>query len=78
MHNTYEAEIIGVILGTWMLSKYLETVGRSISLYIDKQAVILAAKNPKATPGQYLMRQFILSANALGCNLDIHWISSHI
>jgi hypothetical protein len=52
-------------------------VGKNVSLYIDNQAVMLAANNPKATPGQYLIRQLIISANALGCNLGIHWISSH-
>jgi hypothetical protein len=76
-HNTYEAETIGAILGTWLLSKCPDLVGKNVSLYIDNQAVILAVKNPKATPGQYLTRQFILQANALGCNLGIHWISSH-
>jgi ribonuclease HI len=76
-HNMYKAEIIGAILGMWLLSNCPETVGKKVSLYIDNQAVILGAKNPKTTPRQYLMHQLILSANTLGCNLDIHWISSH-
>jgi ribonuclease HI len=76
-HNTYEAETIGAILGTRLLSNCPDSVGKNVSLYIDNQAVILAVKNPKATPGQYLTRQFILHAKALRCNLGIHWISSH-
>jgi hypothetical protein len=77
IHNTFEGETIGAILGTWLLSNRPESVGKNVSLYIDNQAALLAAKNPKATPRQYLTRQLIHSANALGCNLGIHWISSH-
>jgi hypothetical protein len=59
-HNTYEAETIGAILGTRLLSNCPDLVGKNVSLYIDNQAVILAVKNPKATPGQYLTRQLVL------------------
>jgi hypothetical protein len=54
-HNTFEAETVGAILGTWLLRNCPEAVGKNVSLYIDNQAVMLAANNPKATPRQYLI-----------------------
>ena len=76
-HNTYEAELIGAILATWLLNNCLDTMGKTVSLYIDNQAVISALSNPKAAAGQHLVRYLISTANRLGCRLAIHWISSH-
>ena len=52
-------------------------MGKTVSLYIDNQAVISALSNPKAVAGQHLVRHLISTANRLGCRLVIHWISSH-
>jgi ribonuclease HI len=76
-HNTYEAETVGAILATWLLSKCPETTGKKVSLYIDNQSVLASISNPKATSGQHLIRHLTTLANALACNLSLHWISSH-
>ena len=76
-HNTYEAETMGAILAAWLVNNCQDTVGKSVSLYIDNQAVISSLANPKAVPGQYLTRHLLLLANDLPCTLGIHWISSH-
>ena len=76
-HNTYEAEIVGALLATWIIRCCPSTVAKTVSLYIDNQAVIQAIGNPKAKPGQHLLRQLNLLANSLACNLKIRWISSH-
>ena len=76
-HNTYEAELIGVILALWMIDKYPGTLGKKVSLFIDNQAVITSFANPKATSGQYLIRHINTIVNKLMCDLDVHWISSH-
>ena len=76
-HNTFEAEAIGAVLATRLLSSCPDTIGKKVSLYIDNQALIKSFNNPKATSGQYLIRHFLLLANALGCNLEVRWISGH-
>lgn len=76
-HNMYEAEIVGVILAIWLLSSCLDTVGKTVSLYINNQAVITTINALKATSGQYLIRHLNLLANNLTCRLGFHWISSH-
>ena len=76
-HNTYEAEILGAILAIWLLNNCIHTIGKTVSLYIDNQAVISSLANPRAVSGQYLTRHLISQANRLPCNLGIHWISSH-
>ena len=76
-HNTYEAEIVGAILATWIIRNCPSTVAKTVSLYIDNQAVIHTIDNPKAKSGQYLLQQLNLLANSLACSLKIQWISSH-
>lgn len=76
-HNTYEAEAIGAILATKLLSDCPDTIGKKASLYIDNQSILASLKNPKATSGQHLIRHLLTLANALACNLNAHWISSH-
>jgi hypothetical protein len=76
-HNTYEAEAVGAILAIWLVSKCIETIRKAVSLYINNQSIITALSNPKAKPGQYLLRHLNLTANVLACNLGIYWISSH-
>jgi ribonuclease HI len=76
-HNTFEAEAVGAILATKLLSDCPDTIGKRVSLYIDNQSILASLGNPKATSGQYLIRHLFILANALACNLNIHWISSH-
>jgi len=76
-HNTYEAEVIGAILGTWIVRGIPETIGKSVSLYIDNQAVILALNGSRPSAGQHLVNSLRIAANDLPCNLKIIWISSH-
>jgi ribonuclease HI len=76
-HNTYEAEVAGAILALWILRTTPETIGKKVSLYIDNQSVISALATPKSTSGQYLLNFLRLSANDIGCELTIRWISSH-
>jgi hypothetical protein len=52
-------------------------IGKKVSLYIDNQSVISALTSPKSTSGQYLLNALRLSANDIGCDLTIRWISSH-
>jgi kynureninase len=56
-NNTYEAETIGAILGTWLISNCLDSVRKNISLYIGNQAVIQAAKNTRTVsdPSSHLL-----------------------
>ena len=75
--NTYEAEIIGAILALWILQNTPETLGKSVTLYIDNQSVIKAIETPSSTPGQHLLNSLRLSLIGTGCRLSIRWISSH-
>jgi ribonuclease HI len=76
-HNTYEAEVVGVILALWLIQNTPETLGQKVTLYIDNQALIKAIPTPKATPAQYLLNSLRIAANGTGCRLTIRWISSH-
>jgi ribonuclease HI len=76
-HNTYEAEVIGAILATWIVRQTPETIGKTVSLYIDNQAVIKALNGSRTTAGQHLINHLRLTANDLPCNLTVRWISSH-
>ena len=75
--NTFEAELVGAILAVWLLRKCPDTIGKTVSLYIDNQAVISSITNPKATSGQFLSKHLNMLANASACRLGLHWISSH-
>ena len=76
-HNTYEAEATGAILTAWILKLTLETIGKTVTLYIDNQAFIKTLSKTKSTPGQHLINNFKRSINELQCKLTIRWISSH-
>jgi hypothetical protein len=54
-HNTYEAEVIGAILATWIGWQTPETIGKTVSLYIDNQAVVKALTGSRTSAGQYLV-----------------------
>ena len=76
-HNTYEAEVAGALLATWITRNMPETIGRIVSLYIDNQAIVMALASAKTTSGQYLINSVITAANELPCKLTVRWISSH-
>ena len=76
-HNTYEVEATGAILAAWILKLTLETIGKTVTLYIDNQAFIKTLSKMKSTPGQHLINNFKRSVNKLQCKLTIRWISSH-
>jgi ribonuclease HI len=76
-HNTYEAEAIGAILATQLISNSPASTGKKVSLYIDNQSILSSLRSMKATSGQYLIRHLTLLANELACKLEIRWISSH-
>ena len=75
--NTYKAEVIGAILALWILQNTPETLGRTVTLYIDNQSLIKAIENPSSAPGQHLLNSLRLSLNGTNCRLSIRWISSH-
>jgi hypothetical protein len=62
---------LGLIFTTLLVSQW------KVSIYIDNQSVLASISNPKATSGQHLIRHLTILANALTCNLSLHWISSH-
>ena len=76
-HNTYEAEVIGAIMALWAIRSKPETIGKTISLYIDNQAVIMALTGQRPSAGQHLIKALRTAANRLPANLNIAWISSH-
>ena len=76
-HNTYEAEAAGAILAIWVIRNTPETIGKTVSLYIDNQAIVMALSGSKTTSGQYLINAATTAANGLPCKLTIRWISSH-
>ena len=75
--NTYEAEIIGAILATWIIRNTPEIIGKRVTIYVDNQAVIKALDGIKPKSGQHLIRSLATAANDLPCRLRISWISSH-
>ena len=50
---------------------------KTVSLYINNQAVIKALTRSRPSAGQHLINSLQLAANELPCNLKIRWISSH-
>ena len=76
-HNTYEAEAVGALLATWITRNTPETIGKTVTLYIDNQAIIMALSGSKTKSGQYLINATSTAANSLPSKLSIRWISSH-
>ena len=62
-HNTYEAEIIGAIIGTWMISTLNLPADAKVLLYTDNSSLVKAVKKAKATSGQHLVKQLREAAN---------------
>ena len=76
-HNTYEAEAIGAILAIWIIRNTIETIGKTVSLYIDNQAIVMALAGNGHSSGQHLIRSLKTAVNGLPCNITLRWISSH-
>ena len=76
-HNTYEAEATGALLAIWIIRNTIETIGKSVSLYIDNQAIIMALTGNGHSSGQHLIRALKTEANGLPCHITFRWISSH-
>ena len=76
-HNTYEAEVVGAILGLWLAHEMPETRNRKVSLYIDNQALVRALSDTKAKSGQHLLEEIKRIANDTRCDLTVRWISGH-
>jgi len=76
-HNNYEAEIVGGILATWLVTKTPEAHQKNLCVYTDNQAIIRTAMRPKATPGQYLMQNLNNEANNSQAKIVLKWISGH-
>ena len=76
-HNTFEAEAVGALLAIWMIRNAQETIGKTVSLYIDNQAIVMALTGVNRHSGQHIIHSIIAAANGLPCNITIRWISSH-
>jgi len=76
-HNTFEAEAVGALLAIWIVRNTPETIGKTVSLYIDNQAIVKSLTGNSHNSGQHLIHSIITAANGLPCNLTIRWISSH-
>ena len=76
-HNTYKAEATGALLAIWIIRNTIETIGKTVSLYIDNQALILALAGNGHSSGQHLIRALKTEANGLPCHITFRWISSH-
>ena len=76
-HNTYEAEATGAILAIWIIRNTIETIEKSVSLYIDNQAIIMALAGNGHSSGQHLICAIKTEAGGLPCNITFRWILSH-
>ena len=76
-HNSYEAEVIGGILAMWLITETPETNRKKVTIYTDNQAFITTSNRPKATSGQYLLRDFSSKANNSSAKIEVKWISGH-
>jgi len=76
-HNTYEGEAVGGLLGCHLIQITLGTSFKTVSLYIDNQALIKAMPRPGASSGQHLVQAFADLVNNQTAKVTIRWISSH-
>jgi len=76
-HDSYEAEVVGGILAMWMIANTADAFRKTVIVYSDNQPFIKTVTNPKAVPGQYLLKHLNKAANELRAKLEIKWISGH-
>ena len=55
-HTVYEAELVGMVLGTWLAKDYLRD--HKLTLCLDNQAAIRALMNVKPHPSQHFVDEF--------------------
>ena len=82
-HTVFEAEAVGLILATHLLSMKSEATFPA-SILADNQAVIRSGENPTAKPGHYLLLRFRNAIRRLQNKKDIgreeitvRWIAGH-
>lgn len=76
-HNTFEAEGVGSLLGTWLLRTTPETRGKMVTLFTDNQALVLAIRSNNVKSGQHIITELTKMAKDLSCALTIKWIPGH-
>jgi len=76
-HNSYEAELIGGILGVWLAESSPETRGKTVLLYTDNQSLLQAVTKIGSKSGQHLVKALEDLANNAKCKLTFNWISGH-
>ena len=75
-HNTYEGEVVGGLLGCYLIQNIPGTNFKTVSLYIDNQAIIKASVRPKASSGQYLVQALTNMANNLSAQMS--WLRKQL
>ena len=55
-HTVFEAELVGVVMGTHMTSEHVAELG--IAICLENQAAISTTTTEKQTAGQYLINEF--------------------
>ena len=82
--TVFEAEIQGMAMATSMAMTIKETRNKDIwavNIYVDNQAAIQAAADPRRQSGQYLLKEVVQGINTLqeaGIQVEIHWIPAHM
>ena len=80
-HTTYKAELVGLLLGLWLIRQ--EPKAGLASIKADSQVAILALCAHRMRPGSYLLDEICeLSASLrtqslTDLQLKISWVSSH-
>jgi len=76
-HTTYEAEVIGAILATWLLHSTPGSARSTVSIYSDNQAFIRSSTRRATGPGRYLVDAFRSATDNIKGPLKVNWISAH-
>jgi ribonuclease HI len=76
-HNSYKAELIGGILGAWLMVNCTEARGKVVSLYTDNQSLLQVIAKIGSKSGQHLVKALDEMVNATHCKLTLRWISGH-
>ena len=61
-HNSYEAETVGGILAMHLIDTSPGTIRKTVSIYVDNQALIKASTCPKASSTQHLLQDLTSKA----------------
>ena len=84
-YTSFEVEVVGAILGVWLIRMKHIVAHLLIAVLTDSQAVIKRIKTCKTTTAQYLIETFLTSTdgiNATNANpnskkFKLAWISGH-